>query len=186
VVNRGIDVGYVERHANTRVERVDVVNSDRERGDRIVRTDGRNRIEAYRPRLEGGTRGEQKRPDAPANGRMDVRPGRDAGSSARPDIAPRGNVREQPDRSGRQTEIERSPSLRGQNPPPDRRREQWQQQDRIQRMREQQMQQNRMKETPRTERQPNRERVQPQLRERSQPAQRQPESRGGRENRRRG
>lgn len=53
IINRGIDVGFVERQGRTRVEHVSIVET-RERGaERISRQGGRERLEVYRPdRLE--------------------------------------------------------------------------------------------------------------------------------------
>lgn len=61
VVNRGVDVSFVERRTNGRINRVDVVDGERDRGDRYVRSSGRERIEAYRPQIEG-RRDESVRP----------------------------------------------------------------------------------------------------------------------------
>ncbi|MEX2089865.1 MAG: DUF6600 domain-containing protein, partial [Bacteroidota bacterium] len=48
VINRGVDRNLVERRSNTKVERVEVTDS-RNRGERIVRDSGRERIEVFRP-----------------------------------------------------------------------------------------------------------------------------------------
>lgn len=52
VVNRGVDVGFIERRANKRINRVDVIQGTRERGETIVRDANRERIEVYRPQLD--------------------------------------------------------------------------------------------------------------------------------------
>ncbi len=62
IVNRGIDVGFVERRTQRRVDRADVVNRTNGEGERMVRGDGgRSRVEVYRPRIdmmrENDTRG---------------------------------------------------------------------------------------------------------------------------------
>ena len=56
VINRGIDVGFVERRANVRIDRVDVIDNNRGTGgDRITRENNRERIEVFRPRLDTRT-----------------------------------------------------------------------------------------------------------------------------------
>jgi len=156
--NSGIDVGFIERRTNTHIERFDVVTSDRGRGDQFIRNEGRNQIEAYRPRTEGPNRGESPRTPS---GALNPRPGgsgRDNASSA-------------------QSGMERAPAPRHQA--------QWQrQQDRMDRMRQQQMRENRSVPPSRSPQPPGRQRTQP--RERPQSDRRQPESRGGRDGRRGG
>lgn len=49
VVNRGVDVGFIERRTNARIDRAEVVQTTRQRGERIVRESNRERIEIYRP-----------------------------------------------------------------------------------------------------------------------------------------
>jgi hypothetical protein len=56
VINRGIDVNFIERRGNVRVSRADVVGSSDRVGERVVRDQGRDRIEVYRPRIEGQSR----------------------------------------------------------------------------------------------------------------------------------
>lgn len=51
IVNRGLDVRHIERRGNLRVNKVDIVQGDIGRGDRIVRDANRERIEVYRPRV---------------------------------------------------------------------------------------------------------------------------------------
>lgn len=58
VVNRGVDIDFVERRTNGRVNRVEVVENEREQSERFVRSSGRERIEVYRPQIEG-RRGEE-------------------------------------------------------------------------------------------------------------------------------
>lgn len=68
VINRGIDVRFVERRANTRIRPVDIVET-RERGvERVVQDNGLERIEVYRPsrdetQKEVPSRIEARRPD---------------------------------------------------------------------------------------------------------------------------
>ncbi len=56
VINRGVDVGFVERRTRTRIERTEVVGRERGEGEQIVRGEGRQRVEVYRPRVEGSLR----------------------------------------------------------------------------------------------------------------------------------
>ncbi|MGH2567719.1 MAG: DUF6600 domain-containing protein, partial [Bacteroidota bacterium] len=66
IINRGVDRTTVERQGNTRIERYDVTQG-RERGERIVRDGGRERIEVYRPdndpNTERNVRVEARRPE---------------------------------------------------------------------------------------------------------------------------
>lgn len=64
IVNRGVDVNFVERRGNTRINRVEVVERERDRGngDRVVRESNRERVEIFRPHLDNQTRGEESRP----------------------------------------------------------------------------------------------------------------------------
>ncbi len=52
VVNRGVDVRFVERRANVRINRVDVVPRDRADTERLVRASGHERVESFRPRFD--------------------------------------------------------------------------------------------------------------------------------------
>jgi hypothetical protein len=70
VVNRGIDVGFVERRGNIRVNRVDVVQRENGSGERFVRDANRDRVEMYRPHLERQNRGELA-PPAPVRAHND-------------------------------------------------------------------------------------------------------------------
>jgi len=58
VVNRGVDIGFVERKSGSRIKRIDVVETSRGTGDRIVRGQNTDRVEVYRPDI-GKTRGSQ-------------------------------------------------------------------------------------------------------------------------------
>jgi hypothetical protein len=181
IVNRGVDVGFVERHTNTRVERTEIIATDRGRSEHFVRTEGGSRIESYQPGFEGRSRTEQGRPHDPGTtGRQD-QTGRNNpqgnGSTVRP--GGRGVINQSPS-------VSRTPEGRPPVVQQERRRDQMQTQDRMQRMREQQMQQQN-KSRPAQQRETRQITPrQKQLRERPQPAQRQPESRGGRDGRRRG
>ena len=62
VINRGVDIDLIERRTNVRINKMDVIPGRRASGDRIVQEANRERIEAFRPRLEGSTRGEVNRP----------------------------------------------------------------------------------------------------------------------------
>lgn len=62
VINGGIDVGFVERRANMRVDKVDVIAGDRGDGERFVREGNRQRVEVFRPRLDAQIRGNESRP----------------------------------------------------------------------------------------------------------------------------
>ncbi len=79
VINRGVDVNFVERRGNTRVNRVDVVQREQGNGERFVRDADQSRIETYRPRLQGRMRQELAPPprhdEQPAS--SDVKTGRD-------------------------------------------------------------------------------------------------------------
>ena len=59
VVNRGIDLNFVERRTNTRISRVEVVQ--RGEGDKYVREGRRERVEVYRPRLDDNSRSDRDR-----------------------------------------------------------------------------------------------------------------------------
>ncbi len=185
IMNRGIDVGFVERHANTRINRVDVVTTDRAGNDRLVRDNRSQRIEVYRPRVEGSTRGEQNRQNAPAV--------RDAqrGSTVRPlprDAGRQPNVRETP----AQPNIRETPSRPNRNAPAGRQNSrdffQDQQIRKEQQRREAfenrpEMQRQRPQMAPREYRpqaQPRIERAKPQMREQPRPAPQRPDGRQGR------
>ncbi len=121
IVNRGVDVGFVERRTNTRVNRVDIVDGGRGNGDRFVRDANRERVEVYRPRVEGQTRGDVRRSDQP--GRGDVR------TNNRPEIGGRQQGRD----AGRQPGV-----IQEQAPARDRRPEVSRPAQRDQQMRDQQ------------------------------------------------
>jgi hypothetical protein len=55
VVNAGIDVNFVERHTNTRVNHVDIVENDRV-GERYSNENGHEQIGVYRPQITGTNR----------------------------------------------------------------------------------------------------------------------------------
>ena len=62
IVNTGVDVNVIERRTNSRINRVEITHNERTGGERIVREATRERIEVYRPRLDGQTREEGTRP----------------------------------------------------------------------------------------------------------------------------
>ena len=186
VINRGIDVNIVERQTNNRIGRIDVVTRDRGEGERMVRDAGRERIEAYRPRIEN--RGHNEQP-LPTDNRYEKQnterrraiqqPDRNSSSFNRDAERSRNNIREQipsEQRSG-VNPGERSSLPRQRNESSiqrqEQQREQLQRKQENQRMREQQMRENRSRETPRYEKPApqTREKPQPQVRERTQPSQ---------------
>jgi hypothetical protein len=59
VINGGIDARFVERRANIRIPRVDVVDRNEANTERFVNDDRNMRIEAYRPRIDDRTRDER-------------------------------------------------------------------------------------------------------------------------------
>ncbi|TAK64829.1 MAG: hypothetical protein EPO24_03005 [Bacteroidetes bacterium] len=56
VINRGVDVNFVERRTRTRIERTEVTTRTEAGRDKMVRAEGRSRLEVYKPRMEGSTR----------------------------------------------------------------------------------------------------------------------------------
>ncbi|HEY6192793.1 MAG TPA: DUF6600 domain-containing protein [Bacteroidota bacterium] len=62
VINRGIDVNFVERRGNVRVDKVDVIARDRGNGERFMKDGDRQRVEVFRPRLDAQVRGNDVRP----------------------------------------------------------------------------------------------------------------------------
>ncbi len=48
IINRGVDRAFIERRGNTRIDRADVTTTS-ERGERVRREGGRERVEMYRP-----------------------------------------------------------------------------------------------------------------------------------------
>ncbi len=62
IVNRGVDLGMIERRGNIRVRNAEIV--DRTSGDRerVFRDGDRDKIEAFRPRLDARMRDELNRP----------------------------------------------------------------------------------------------------------------------------
>ena len=67
VFNRGVDVNFIERRGNIRVNRADVVGSSDRVGERVVRDEGRDRIEVYRPRIEGQSRSGERQIERRSN-----------------------------------------------------------------------------------------------------------------------
>lgn len=57
VITRGPGRDYVERRGNLRLERADIVGVADRRQERVIRMEGRERVETYRPKIDGNTRG---------------------------------------------------------------------------------------------------------------------------------
>ena len=74
IINRGIDVGVIERRTKTTINRADIVPTDRDRGERIIRDSNRERIEVYRPIIDPRSNAEERqstrerRPQHQSNG----------------------------------------------------------------------------------------------------------------------
>ncbi|MBI4547283.1 MAG: hypothetical protein HY707_04830 [Ignavibacteriae bacterium] len=62
IINRGVDVDFVEQKTNRRIREVQVVHSDHDRRERIVREANRERVEVFRPKLENRKEGETIQP----------------------------------------------------------------------------------------------------------------------------
>jgi len=62
IFNKGVDVDRIERHTNSRVRQVDVIDRERGQQERLVRDRGQDRIESYKPRVERNTGDNQLRP----------------------------------------------------------------------------------------------------------------------------
>ena len=136
IVNRGVDVNFVERRTQRRVERTEVVNRTSGEGERMVRTDGRQRLEVYRPRIEAPRendnrntgndremRGGRDRSGTPQGGvrQGGVRVEIQRGTEPRTDVNRRENTQrtQRVDVPNRRYEVQRNNELR---------REAWQQQ----------------------------------------------------------
>jgi len=131
VINRGIDPQFVERRANVRLDRVDVIAHDRAQGERLVRDGNRQRVEVFRPRLDTRIRTNDVRPpearraehpisfDGPPNSR-----GRDEGRFNLPDRSPdvRRDTRIQDPGRAERRSSEPRPDRGIDNPNPDNRR----------------------------------------------------------------
>lgn len=195
IVNRGVDVAFVERRVNTRINRVDVVTTDRAGSDRVVRDTRAERVEVYRPRIEGSTRGEQVRPTPPAvrggqRGTPVQPPSRDAGrqggvrqTPAQPQrnaptiLPPRGDA-------GRQTPASPNVNRRAPAPRPNARdyfqeqqmKQEQQRRDAFENRPEMQRQRQQQREI-RPQPAPRVERPKPQIREQSRPTPQRPENR---------
>jgi hypothetical protein len=64
IVSRGPEKGYIERYGNVRLERAEIRDVEDRQIDRVVRDGGRERVEVYRPHIEGrDDNGRQVRPD---------------------------------------------------------------------------------------------------------------------------
>jgi hypothetical protein len=62
VVNHGVDVSTIERRGNIRVRTADIVDRSGGEGERIIQNGNRDRIEAFRPRLEARVHDQISRP----------------------------------------------------------------------------------------------------------------------------
>ena len=62
IVNRGVDREFVEQRGRIHLNETEVVATERDRGERIVRDGGRTRIEAFRPGVDRFTGGGDSRP----------------------------------------------------------------------------------------------------------------------------
>jgi hypothetical protein len=198
IMNRGIDVNFLERRTNSRINRVDVVTRDQGNGDRFIRDAGRERIESYRPRLDGSTRSNTPLSPADIRSRDRSNPRGDLGRGSNRSDSPleQHNTTITPDRSRDRAGSRSTPSARGgetqrnnqgrQDEYFDRRqgqqREEWQQQREL-RSRNQQVDRERPANQ-RFERPSTRESQQPQSQDRQRSTQRSPESRNGRGGRR--
>lgn len=206
VINRGIDVSFVERRINTRVNRVDVIQRDRGEGERLIRDGRTERIEVYRPNIDyrNGTTNDrlkksQRRDQENKREGSEKRKQEDARQSIGHDAErKRGSISDQ-------TTVE--PRIDNQRPQRDvqreRRQSELQQKNQeIQRMREQQRDKleqrkneqrkvdqrrtdQRVRETPRPERSESQTRESRQQRERSTPSPRQENSQKSNERKRR-
>ena len=63
IVNRGIDVAFVERRTRSTVVKIDIDARTTGSGERFVQGDGHQRIEVYRPRFNGEVHGAAPRVD---------------------------------------------------------------------------------------------------------------------------
>jgi hypothetical protein len=194
IVNRGIDMNTVERRTDSRIRRIDIIDRDQSRGDRMVREGNSERIEAYRPKIseESGmdrsrirTRQEDIRPESRRE-QFDVRT--KEGMEERNRI-----LRNRIEKPDREQKINSNPKDR-----PSRQSDSEQRSERLRQSRENAREpiqpkrydkpsDKREREIPRMDRQrsQNTERRQPQVRERSQTEPRRDETRSGSGSRRR-
>ncbi len=62
IINRGVDVGIIERRGNVRINQVEVVENNRGSGDKIIRKNSREHIEVFRPNLDNDNRRDAQQP----------------------------------------------------------------------------------------------------------------------------
>ncbi len=62
VVNRGIDMTTIERRGNVRIRTAEIIDRSSGEGERVIRNGDRDRIEAFRPNLQGRLRDDMNRP----------------------------------------------------------------------------------------------------------------------------
>ena len=119
IMNRGVDVNFVERRGNVRVNRVDIVTSEREPHERLVRESSGEHIEVYRPNLEhrspGGTVAPQQRAPRPPEPPIQRR---GAPGLQRQNVAPRMERRTNPQLYLRSPRGTRPPNEQRQQRPP--------------------------------------------------------------------
>jgi len=125
IINPGVDVRAIEQRGNVRINTVEVVERSRGDRDRLTRDGNNERLEIYRPRLEGRMRedvvrpAEVRRADKPImlDGMHGPRSGRR--ESARPNPPDRHDGIAPPER--RRDPTQRDPMRRDRVPPPERR-----------------------------------------------------------------
>jgi len=126
VVNFGLDVNFVERRTNSRVNRITIVNSDRNDGEHFVREGGSERISVYHPQITGTPRNfGQQRGNNPTNNHgsqpnvrqeEQSRPTQHIQPMGRPYVAPDYRSTQQIQQN-RQGKIQRGPQRVPQGPP---------------------------------------------------------------------
>ena len=62
IMNRGVDAGVIERRGNIRIRTADIIERSSGSGEQVSRVGNRDRIEAYRPKLEARLREDFTRP----------------------------------------------------------------------------------------------------------------------------
>jgi len=63
IINRGVDVNFIERKTKTRINRIEVIQHDRNEGEKFIRDRGNERIEVFRPKFDDRVRGTNNRPE---------------------------------------------------------------------------------------------------------------------------
>src|SRR6202008_2778728 len=59
IINRGVDVRFIEQRTNKRINRFEVVQRDEAGSDRLTHRAGNDRIETYRPHFDKTIRDQQ-------------------------------------------------------------------------------------------------------------------------------